>query len=155
MHIGIIVFSQTGHTKSVTEKLAARLKERGHDVTIEEVKPEGEVTPATKNITFISAPEVSPYEGIVFASPVQAFSLASGMKAYMGRIGSLEKKRVACFVTKQIPAKWTGGNKALRQMKKLCTLSGAAPAVTGIIFWGDKYRERMIDETVEAITGAF
>lgn len=155
MHIGIIVFSQTGHTRSVTEKLAARLTEGGHDVSIEEVKPEGDVTPATKNVTFISAPEVGPYEGIVFASPVQAFSLASGMKAYLGRIGSLEKKKVACFVTKQIPAKWTGGNKALRQMKKFCTRSGAVPAATGIIFWGEKYRERMIDETVKTIAGAF
>jgi len=155
MKIGIIVFSQTGNTRKVAEKLKARLSAGGHEAVIEEVIPQGEVTPGMKNVSFDSAPEVSGYEGVVFASPVQAFSLAAAMGVYLKQIASLEGKKIACFVTKQLAGKWTGGNHAIRQISNLCKARGATPAASDVIIWSSKKRDQMIEETIDTISAAF
>lgn len=155
MKIGVIVYSQTGNTRAAAERVEAALREKGHDVRLEQIRPEDEVPPGTKHVRFIEAPDVTPYEGIVFAAPVQAFSLASGMKAYMREIGPLDGKKVACFVTKQLPGKWTGGNHAIRQMSDLCGVKGAGPSAGRIIIWSSRDREKMIEETAAEIAGVF
>ncbi|MDY7027437.1 MAG: flavodoxin [Spirochaetota bacterium] len=155
MKIGVIVYSQTGNTRAAAERVEAALSEKGHDVRLEQIRPEDEVHPGTKHVRFLEAPDVTPYEGIVFAAPVQAFSLASGMKAYMREIGPLDGKKIACFVTKQLPGKWTGGNHAVSQLSGLCREHGAGPAAGNIIIWSSKDREKMIEETAAEIAGMF
>lgn len=152
MKIGIIVYSQTGNTKSVAEKLKDRLSEKGHTAEIEQVLPAGEVGPGTKEAAFTSRPDVEAYDAVIFGSPVQAFSLAAAMKLYMPQIGSLQGKKVACFVTKQLPGKWTGGNKAVKQLAKFCEAKGGAVAASGIIIWSSKEKEQMIENTVEELS---
>jgi len=155
MKIGIIVYSQTGNTRSVSEKLAEGLKAKGHDVGIEQIRPEEVVSPGMKHVRFITAPDVEPYDGIVFAAPVQAFSLASGMKLYMRQIGSLQDKKTACFVTKQLPGSWTGGKKAIRQLTDFCVNLGSNPEASEIIIWSSKDREKMIRDMIEAVVRVF
>lgn len=41
-----------------------------------------------------SAPDVSGYDAVIFASPVQAFSLAPVMKLYLSKLPSLAGKKV-------------------------------------------------------------
>jgi len=155
MKIGVIVYSQTGNTRAAAERVEAALREKGHDVMLEQIRPEDEVPPGTKHVRFLEAPDVAPYEGIVFAAPVQAFSLASGMKAYMQQIGSLDRKKVTCFVTKQLPGKWTGGNHAIRQLSALCGEKGARLTDGHIIIWSSRDREKLIEETAAEIAGSF
>ncbi len=155
MKIGIIVYSKTGHTKSVAQKLQERLAGAGHETAVEEVIPAGEVTPGMKEVRFTEAPDVEAYEGIVFAAPVQAFSLSPVMKAYLPRIGSLRGKKVGCFVTKQLPGKWTGGNAALRQIERMSATKGGDVAWAGIINWSSKNREEMIGRTVRGLSELF
>ena len=45
MDIGIMVYSQTGNTLSVAEKLKEALSEKGHTVTVDRVTAQGEVAP--------------------------------------------------------------------------------------------------------------
>lgn len=155
MNIGIIVYSQTGNTKSVAEKLKDKLNAKGHSVEIGEVRPEGEVSPVTKEVTFTSKPGVEAYDAVIFGAPVQAFSLAAAMKAYMRQIGSLQGKKVACFVTKQLRGKWTGGNGAVKQLCKFCEASGGVVAGTDIIIWSSKEKEQMITDTVDKLSALF
>jgi NAD(P)H dehydrogenase (quinone) len=135
MKIGIIVHSQTNNTYSVAEKLQGKLQEAGNDVKIEKVNMVGGNKPQGKDIQIENPPEVAGYDALVFGSPVHAFSLAPAMKIYLEQIPSLQDKKVALFVTKGVPSKWTGGSRAIGQMKKICESKGGAIVGTDIVVW--------------------
>lgn len=155
MKIGIIVYSQTGTTKSVMEQLKERLAAAGHQVALESVETAGDVAPGPGAVELSSAPDATLYDAVVFASPVQAFSLAPAMKAYMDQMGSLEGKRAACLVTKRLPGKWTGGYAAVRRIRKRCQERGATIGPSEIIVWSHKDRDRLVAEAVDALAVFF
>ncbi len=155
MNIGIIVYSETGNTAKVTEILEQKLNAAGHTVHTEKIVPEGNAKPGTRNIKFSSNPSVQPYDGVVFASSVQAFSLAAGMKAYLQQIGNLKDKKIAGIVTKQLPGKWTGGIQAINGIRTLCRKSGGVLSETGIIIWSNNKRDQMIEEVTHRVTICF
>jgi len=150
MKIGIIVFSQTENSYSVALKLKDKLVESGHEVEVERVVPVGDVPPRAKVVEFQNEPEVSEYDAIVFGSPVHAFTLAPAMNAYLEQISSLQDKKIACFVTKGLPFNWTGGNKAIGIMKKICESKGGTVVGTDIVIWrGD------VDKKIEDLIRKF
>ncbi|AXV37501.1 MAG: flavodoxin [Methanobacterium sp. BRmetb2] len=150
MKIGIIVFSQTENSYSVALKLKDKLVESGHEVEVERVVPVGDVPPRAKVVEFQNEPEVSGYDAIVFGSPVHAFTLAPAMNAYLEQISSLQDKKIACFVTKGLPFNWTGGNKAIGIMKKICESKGGTVVGTDIVIWrGD------VDKKIEDLIRKF
>lgn len=155
MNIGIVVYSRTGNTKSVAEKLLEKLNEEGHTANLEEIAVDGEVTPGTKEVSFKEKPEIDQYDAVIFAAPVNAFSLALPMKAYLQQLGPFNEKRTACFITKQLPMKWTGGNHAVRQIKKLCGAKGGKFLGGEIVIWSSKDKDQMIQNTVEALPKLF
>ncbi|AXV40298.1 flavodoxin domain-containing protein [Methanobacterium sp. BAmetb5] len=150
MKIGIVVYSETGHTYSVAEKLQEKLQANGHLVDIERVTTGGDVNPGSKNVTFQNQPDVQSYDALVFGSPVHAFNLAPAMAAYLEQIQSLQDKKIACFVTKGLPFNWTGGNKAISKMKKICQSKGGTVVGTDIIIWRDN-----VDEKIEELIRRF
>lgn len=154
MKVGIIVYSQTGNTLSVAEKLKERLVAAGHAVNLEKVISDNE-NPSVAGKVLIKGPDPSAYEGLIFASPVQAFSLAAVMSAYLKQVPALEGKKTACFVTQQFPRPWMGGNRAIAKMKKFCAAKGAEVCGTGIVNWGNTKRLQMIDDVVESFGALF
>lgn len=154
MNIGVIIYSQTEHTFSVGERLQKKLKADGHDVELERVVTVGEGHPGAKNIEFENMPDPMKYDALIFGSPVQAFSLAAPMNAYMTRISSLEDKKVACFVTKGLPFHRTGGNQAVKQMTKISESKGGKVIGTGIVVWRGS-RENDINELIEKFSALF
>lgn len=155
MKIGIIVYSQSGNTLTVAEKLKQRLANAGNEVAIERVTTAGKARPGTKNIEFKNAPRVDPYDALIFASPVQGFTLAEPMAEYLKQLPPLQGKQAACFVTKQLPSRWTGGNRAVGQMKKICAARGAAFRGSAIVFWTESRRDKSIAECVHCLSDLF
>ena len=155
MHIGIIVFSQTGNTHSVAMRLEEKLVRAGHLVNIERVEIFGELNPRVTDIQFKTRPQVDTYDALVFAAPVMAFALSPAMKSYLGRIGPLEGKKVACLITKQLPFYWTGGRQAVNTMKKICQSKDGAVCGSGIVIWSSSRREEMIVDVVDRLSGLF
>ena len=153
MEIGIIVYSKTGHTYSVAEKLQKKLKADGHSVELEEVKPVGEVKPK-ENITFENKPNIDTYDAVIFGSPVHAFSLAPAMKEYLNQIQSLEGKKVACYVTKGLPFKSTGGKQAISQMTEIIQLKDGNLLGTDILVWKGGKLENII-KLVDKLSALF
>jgi len=150
MKIGIIVFSQTENSYSVALKLKDKLMDVENDVEIERVVPVGYVHPRTKIVEFQNEPDVSGYDALIFGSPVHAFNLAPAMRAYLEQIKTLQDKKIACFVTKALPFNWTGGNKAIDTMKKICESKGGTIVGTEIIVWrGD------INKKIDNLTRRF
>jgi NAD(P)H dehydrogenase (quinone) len=157
MKTAVVVFSQTGNTKSVAEKLKTKLEAEGHEVKIEDIIPKGETHPGIKNIEFERAPQLKEYEGLIFASPVQAFSAASAMRFYLAQLedGALEGKKTACLLTKHLPGKWTGGTRAVRQIGRLLRTKGSQLSHSEIIVWSGKKREEKIWEALENLVRLF
>jgi flavodoxin len=155
MNIGIIVHSQTGNTHSMALELEKKLSADGHAVSLERLVPIGEVNPGTKDIKLESRPDVGQYDALVFAAPVQAFSLSAVMTNYLDGLASLQGKKIACFVTKQLPFNWTGGNQAIGQMKKICQSKGAEVCGTEIVIWSNAQRDQKIANAIDTLSSLF
>ena len=155
MNIGIILYSQTGNTYSVSLKLKDKLITAGHSVDIKRLKVIGEVRPRTKDVKFEMLPDTEPYDVLVFGSPVQAFSLSSVMASYLTQIVSLQGKKVALLVTQFFPFPWMGGNRTVGQMKKICESKGAIVCGAEIVNWSNPSREKRISEVVEKFSKLF
>ena len=141
MNIGIILYSETGNTYSVCQKLKEKLVKTGHSVNIERLKVVGKAKRPTKDIQLESLPDIEPYDALVFGSPVQAFSL--------------KDKKVAFLVTQYFPFPWLGGNHAIGQMKKICESKGATIRGTAVVNWSKPSREKQISEIVEKLSKLF
>lgn len=148
MKIGIIVHSQTGHTYSVAQRLEKKLSADGHLVDIQQLRLVGGQQVPGKDSKIENPPDLSGYDKVIFGAPVQAFSLSKVMEAYLTQVSSLSGKTVACFVTKGLPFGWTGGNRAIGQMKEICESKWAIVSGTGIVVW-NKNREKQIDDLLE------
>lgn len=155
MNIGIILWSQTGNTYSVAEKIKERLTSAGHSVNIDRLRIVGEFKPGQKDIQFETLPDIKKYDGIVFGAPVQAFSLAQVMKKYLSQIQSLKDKKVALYVTKQLRFNWTGGNQAINKMKRTCRKKDGTICGSGIVVWSSPNRQQMIDDVAEKFSKLF
>ncbi len=155
MNIAIIVHSQTDNTHTVARKLEKKYSKAGHSVEVVRLKVKGGYEQGMKKIEFEKVPDIDVYDALIFGSPVEAFSLSPVMKVYLERIGSMKGKEVACFVTKALPFNWTGGNRAIRTMKKLSESKGATVIGTGIVVWREKRRKERIADVVERLGKLF
>ena len=154
MNIGIIVYSWSGNTLSVAKKLEEKLSATGHSVSLKEVKLTRERSQGARDFQIEVSPDVGPYEAIVFGAAVEAFSLSPVLTKYLKQIGSLEGKKVACLVTQQFPYPWMGGNRAIRQMRKLCKSKGATIVGSAVVNWAKSRRERTTAAAIERLTEA-
>ena len=73
MNIGIILYSETGNTYSVSQKLKEKLVKAGHSVNIERLKVIGKVKPGTKDIKFEMLPDIEPYDALVLVLRCRPF----------------------------------------------------------------------------------
>lgn len=148
MKIGIIVYSHTGNTLSVAQKIEQALRSAGHTVSLEMVEPVNGDPNSTAPIEIKSAPDISPYDTIIFASPVQAFTLARVMKLYLSQLPDLTGKKVYCFVTQHLKKTWMGGKRAVRKISEACKAKGLDIISSDIINWSSSAREQQIDDLV-------
>jgi len=155
MNIGIIVYSQTGHTLEVCEKLKERLIGEGHSVALEQVTVVGGRTPKTKEFELGTKPNAESYDAIIFGSAVEAFSLSAVLSRYLHGVNSLQGKQVACLVTQQFPYPWMGGNRAIGQMKKICQSKGATIRAAGVVNWAKSRRDKTMAAAVTQLSKAF
>jgi len=156
MTIGIIVYSDKGNTLTVAKKLKSKLKKAGHDVKLEQIKVVGGFKPETKKFKFEDLPDLDPYDELIFAAWVQAFSLCLPMQQYFEQVHSLKKKKVVLLVTQFFPFPWMGGNRAIGQMTKICKAKGAMVIGAGVVNWaGENRRKKKMKEVVKELSSLF
>ena len=152
MNIGIFVNSKTGNTLSVAEKLRDRLVAMGHTVALEKVSASNDGKMNVEKIVISNPLSTQGYDMLVFAAPVNGFSLAPVMQAYLKGLPSLAGKRLAGFVTEAFPFPWMGGNQAISGMEKLVNAKCGKLSATGVVNWMfPGKRKSLIAETVEKI----
>jgi flavodoxin len=147
MKIGIIVYSQTGNTLSVAERIKENLLQDGNIVSIERVIAETN-DPGNLEIKLKSIPNINTYDVIVLGSPVQGFSLAPVMKKYLEQITNLNNKKVICYATQHFPYSWMGGNRAISQMEKECRKTSEDIYNAGVVNWSSKEKENKINNVI-------
>lgn len=152
MKIGLIVYSQTGNTLQVANKLLDTFLTAGQDAHLEQITAALDNSKAPGNPTITFAPDPRQYDLLIFAAPVQAFSLCAVMKSYLAQMPSLEGKYAACFVTQQLSKPWLGGNHAIRQMSAAITQKGGKLGTTGIINWSNPAKDEQITRLIAALS---
>ena len=134
MKIGLIVFSQNGHSMSIAGKIEKRLNNEKRDVNLEQIKINGNLTSNQVDFSITEKPEnPEKYDILVFISFVMAFSLNPVMKKYLDEIPDLSGKTAFCIAAKHFKSNWTGGNSAVNTMKRLCGSKGINVVETGIL----------------------
>jgi len=152
MNIGLVIYSWSGHTLEVAEKLKSKLESAGHAVTLLPVELTAERKQGARDFEIAGLADLSSYESIVFGAAVEAFSLSPVLSAYLSKIDSLSGKKVACLVSQQFPFAWMGGNRALNQMKKLCRAKGASIIGSAVVHWTASKREASIASALDSLT---
>jgi flavodoxin len=147
MHIGLIVYSQTGNTLTVAQRMKETLEAAGHTAEIRPVTVEAVGKP-TSTVVLKDTPTVAGLDAVIFGAPVQAFSLCQAMTQYLKQIANFKGLPAACYVTQGLSKKWMGGNRAYGTMRKLCMAKGADPIRIGHVHWGAKERDKQIADTV-------
>jgi len=143
MNIGIIVYSYTGNTLNVAQRLKDQLESKGHTVGLESIKAKNE-DPKQTQVELSTTPNPSNYDAIVLGTPVRGFQVSPIMKAYLQQMPELNQKKVACFVTHTFPLPWLGGNQTINAMRKLVEAKNAVVSANAVINWGSKHREANI-----------
>ena len=112
MHLGIIVYSQSGTTLRFGERIAARLREAGHAVDLVKLETDVPVKmgPAP-NFKIVNLPDGAKFDALLVGGPVWGFSaspvIVAGIKALKGIAG----KKVLPFVTMGFPLPGMGANR--------------------------------------------
>lgn len=149
MNVGIIIYSKTGNTLSVAQKLKSALEKKGHTAKIEQIK--ADVDDKTGKFTLLYLPDAAPYDRLVFASPVWAFTLCPVMREYLSAIGQSNGRSACCFVTQQLKYAWAGGNRAIRKMSRLCTQKGLDVIGDGVVMWSRGELDKQISELTDRL----
>jgi flavodoxin len=143
MKNGIVIYSKTGNTRSVAERLA-----QGMHSEIFEIRAVSD-DPNILIPELIVKPDVSAFEHLVFASPVHGFSVSKIMEAYLKQLKDLDGKTVDLFITHHFPFAWMGGNRALKQMKLIIEAKKGIVGKLTSVNWTSKKREQVIEELIK------
>lgn len=152
MSIGILIYSLTGNTLQVAQKIKTRLEEESKSAVIERIEISKDNPNSPAPIVLKTIPDVSKYDKLIIGSPINGFSLSLPMKAYLNNHGNIKGKEINCFVTQHFRQPYLGGNRGIRQMTDLCVKQGGRVRHTGIVHWSSPNRAEMIDETVELLS---
>ena len=154
MKIGIVVYSQTGNTLAVAEKLREKLNASGHQAAIERITLASDPKDM-RNIRFNALPDLAGYEAFVFAAPVQAFQLCAAMRAYLHKMPELKGGKAAVLVTKAWTSAWTGANGAMKAISSAIEAKGGKACGAGFVGWGSKQRDKDIGALTDKLAGLF
>lgn len=154
MNIGIIVYSQTGHTLTVAAQLKEKLSADGHAVTLEQLETVAPLQMGDTTAELKTLPDVGAYDALVFACPVRGGTPAPPLRVFLERMPALEGKKVAFLVTGFFPAKW-GREQTFAQMKALCESKGAVVCGVGSVGWASLRRKPQIARAVADLSQAF
>jgi len=142
MNVGIIVYSETGHTLEVVNMLATRLRNK-HTVTIYRLAYD-KARNATSGVPYING-----HERLILATPVQGFAPSIPMMEAIKRIENFDGRPVDVVITQYFRYKWLGGTQTIGMLQKAIN---AAKGIVGIavnIHWHRRDRTDQINQAIE------
>lgn len=157
MKVGIIVYSKTGNTMQVAERIRAALVEAGLQTEVQRFSAEADNAQSNTPVRLTAQPDPNGYDAVIFGAPVQAFSLDPAMAMYLKQIGTLKNVPTLCFVTQHFKKIWLGGNRAMKQLLMQLQEKGVVATAMGVVNWSSDQREAQIEmiatQCVKALKG--
>lgn len=154
MKVGIIVYSKTGNTLAVAERIGNQLKADGITVSVERFSAET-LPQSNKPVRLTAVPSPNEFDAVIFGAPVQAFSLDPAMSLYFEQINAINPKNVFCFVTQHFKKPWLGGNHTMKQMLALLDKKGITAKSIGVVNWSSEQREEQILQIMQKCSQMF
>lgn len=155
MRIGLIVFSQTGNTLAVAERLQQQFRAQGHEASLQQLQVVAGSGRQVKDVRVLELPDLNSYQALVLCAPVQGFSLAPAMKAYLSQAKLASGLPVALLITQHFPYPWMGGKQAMAQFQQACRQHGAIVRGEMIVNWSSSRREQQIRDGVSNLAEMF
>jgi len=152
MSIGILIYSLTGNTLEVAQKVQRKLAEQGKSSVIERIEISKDIQNNQVPVVLERIPDVSKYDKLIIGSPINGFSLSAPMRTYLNKYGNIKGKEINCYVTQHFRQPYLGGNRGIRQINDLCIKHGGRVRHSAIVHWSSPKRPEMIDETVELLS---
>ncbi|HPF86454.1 MAG TPA: flavodoxin [Candidatus Limiplasma sp.] len=148
MNIGIIVYSQTGNTLAVAQRIKDTCIAAGHTADVQQITVENPHD--SGHMSLVNAPSAEGYDALILGAPVQAFSLCRAMTLYLRQLPKLKGVPAGYYITHGLPKLWMGGSRAYKSLRSLCLKKGAAPVQLGDVYWKSDQRDELIAGVVSA-----
>lgn len=136
MKIGVFVHSQTGNTAKLGLAVVHALREKGHDVAIELLRPAGRVNPGSKNIEFRNLPDAARFEAVLFGGPIWAHNVSPVITSAITQIAGLKGKKTLFFLTSFFPPSLSGCKRSQAAVRSLLEETGASVLTGESLSWG-------------------
>jgi len=149
MKIGILIYSHSGNTLSVAEKIKEEIKKRNLDATIERITLVNDDPQSPQPAVLKNIPNIDEYDKLIIGAPINGFSLCKAMRLYLENHAKLKSKEINCFVTQHFKHSFLGGNRGIKQVTSFCNNQNSTVKNTSIIHWSSNNREEEIVTAVD------
>ncbi|HAV20025.1 MAG TPA: hypothetical protein DCX17_03260 [Firmicutes bacterium] len=146
MEIGILVYSETGHTISVIDAFK-KANEASHVIDIFRIS-----TNASKTSISNIPTTIKKYERLIIAGPVQGFSLCAPLILAIKEIGDFGDKKMDILLTQHFRWAALGGNRALRQAQTEIIFRHGNVEKSTIVHWSSRHREDQIQQAIKLLS---
>ena len=144
MKKAVIYYSKTGNTEGIAKQLS---ETHGFDLLPIQAASDD---PSQLTVELTQVPSIKDYQHIVFAGPVHAFSISKIMKSYLEQLDTFSDQIVDLYITHHFPFAWLGGNRTLKQMKRLVESKQGIVRKMTSVNWSSKKRQSVIDELINS-----
>ena len=143
MHICVIYYSHTGHTKQVVDKVIDELRQHNHQVKGISLEPVEPFRPSAESAELKIIPDISPYECIIISTPVHGGRMSAPMRWFLNEVPSLSGTLAAGVVTHFFREGW-GAVQTLQEIET--ALKGKSTAYLGgvNVRWFSLSRQKQI-----------
>lgn len=145
MRVGVLVYSETGHTASVIERIKNKMAEH-HEVMVWKLGSD----PERKTVTGVP-PTLKGFDHLIIAGPVQAFTPTIPLQMAIEQLHDFSGLQVDIVMTQYFRWAALGGNRSLRIIASMITARGGNVGYQALVHWSSRKREEQIIAAVEKI----
>jgi flavodoxin len=148
--IGLIYYSQTGHTAKVMRQLAEHLQGVGEAAEMVALEPAGAYSAHDVTVSLKELPDLSGYDRLVLGTPVYGGRMAAPVRAFLQEVVGLAGMPVMLLLTHFLPRQW-GAVQTIAAMETLCTEKGAKVLGATDVTWFSLGRGKAIKGAVAQV----
>ncbi len=147
MKVGILCYSETGHTLYACEALAGAFRAAGHAVQLAQIT----VHDIKTDRSLKDIPAADGYDYLVIGTPVQGGTPPPPVQTYLRQIRLPPGQPVGILITQFFPWNCLGGTKTLSAVAAILSCNDADIRASGIIHWSSRKRAHQLAAAIETI----
>jgi len=148
MKIGMIVYSFTGKTKLVAERVAEILLTDGYEVDLNYLEPKEPLNLKAKEVEINEIPDPMRFDALVLGTPVQGGRMSAPMRFFLEQRTLLDGLDIVFIATHFFRREW-GAVQTLQDLRKMCESKGGNVLGSIDIKWWSVFRQREIVSAIE------